>query len=91
MLLAPPIDWPWGGYCLYITYSPFADPDGLADPYALLLGEFGPHSEGEVAAAGLSMLSIMNRNRQAEIDELERLLGTVDLPTQSERESEIRT
>jgi hypothetical protein len=81
-LVAPPLGWPWDGYGLLLTATPFEDPEGLSQPYVLAIGGFGPHSEANAADAGFTFLGAMYSDRRSEIEEFTRLLGTVDLPAQ---------
>ncbi len=79
-LVAPPLGWPWDGYGLLLTATPFEDPEGLSRPYVLAIGGFGPHSDGDIADAGMTFLGTMYTDRSPEIADFTRLLGTVDLP-----------
>jgi hypothetical protein len=78
VLVAPPNDWPGRDYCLFLSFSQFKDEAGLQEPYALLRGAFGPYLESGWSGAGVSCLGIMYTDRETEIENLARQLGTVD-------------
>jgi hypothetical protein len=80
-LFSPIPAWPWGGFGLLLSQEPWSIETGHAKPYILARGGFGRLKELDKPVGGLTFLAAMYTDRTAELDDLTRDLGTVDLST----------
>ena len=77
--------WPWGGYGLLLSQEPWSIETGHPHPYVLVQGGFGQPSRPGEPDAGDTFLAAMYTDRSAEIDDLTRSLGSVDIQAASIR------